>query len=345
MKYCLLKNKAPFVRGGAEILAESLKQSLEEYGHAAEIVEIPFVWQKPDDILPNVLAHRLLQLGDCDRVIGMKFPAYAIPHSNKVFWLVHQFRQMYDYWGTPYQPFPATPYNESIRNALINADTAYIQEASRIYTISDNVSQRLKHWNSIDSQVLYPPLPHDFVCEPRKFENVIYMPGRLSHSKRQHLAIESMRHVKENVTLVITGKPDTASYLSTLEKLITKYNLTDKVKIQPGWVSEDEKRDWYETCGGVLYIPTDEDAYGYVTLESYMAKKPVITCTDSGDTTILVKHNETGYVAEPEPTEIASSIDMLVQDTTRARELGADGYDHVQTLQISWETVVSTLTS
>ena len=36
-----------------------------------------------------------------DRLIGLKFPAYLIPHPRKVIWLLHQHRQAYDLWQHP----------------------------------------------------------------------------------------------------------------------------------------------------------------------------------------------------------------------------------------------------
>ena len=39
-----------------------------------------------------------------DRVIATKFPAYCVRHPNKVAWVLHQFRQAYDYDGTELGP-------------------------------------------------------------------------------------------------------------------------------------------------------------------------------------------------------------------------------------------------
>jgi len=72
---------------------------------------IPFRWDPPEKILESILACRLMRLPNVDRVIAFKFPAYFLPHDNKILWLVHQFRQAYDLWGTPYQGMASTPEN------------------------------------------------------------------------------------------------------------------------------------------------------------------------------------------------------------------------------------------
>ena len=54
----------------------------------------------------------------------------------------------------------------------------------------------------------------------------------------------------------------------------------------------------------------DED-YRYVTLETMLAAKPVITCNNSGEAVEFVIDQETGFVVNPEPEAIAQAIDDL----------------------------------
>jgi hypothetical protein len=103
MRILITTVQVPFIRGGAEILAEGLRDALRSEGHEAEIVAIPFKWYPPERILEQILACRLLDITETmgmpiDRVIGLKFPAYFIPHTNKVLWILHQHRTAYDLW-------------------------------------------------------------------------------------------------------------------------------------------------------------------------------------------------------------------------------------------------------
>src|SRR5689334_22136762 len=101
MKVLVLNNAAPFVRGGAEELADHLVYRLNLLSSVqAELLRIPFRWEPAERILDEILIAKNLHLHKVDRVIGLKFPAYLIPHSNKVLWLLHQFRQAYDLYDT-----------------------------------------------------------------------------------------------------------------------------------------------------------------------------------------------------------------------------------------------------
>ena len=101
MRILIATTQVPFIRGGAEAHAEGLRDALLREGHEAEIVAVPFKWYPAEKILDHMLACRLLDLTEVagtpvDLLIGLKFPAYLIPHPNKVVWLVHQMRQVYD---------------------------------------------------------------------------------------------------------------------------------------------------------------------------------------------------------------------------------------------------------
>ena len=55
---------------------------------------------------------------------------------------------------------------ESFKKNLINADTAALNEAKIVYANSKAVAQRLKKYNNVNSEVLYPP-----VLKPERFFN------------------------------------------------------------------------------------------------------------------------------------------------------------------------------
>ena len=61
MKIAVLNNCVPFLRGGAEHLADALVSKLAEYGHQAMLVRVPFRWDPPDKIVDHMLACRLMR--------------------------------------------------------------------------------------------------------------------------------------------------------------------------------------------------------------------------------------------------------------------------------------------
>jgi hypothetical protein len=113
-----------------------LRDALRSEGHEAEIVAIPFKWYPPERIPEQILACRLLDITEStgmtvDRVIGLKFPAYFIPHPNKVLWMVHQHRQAYDLWDNTLSDLVGFPNGCQIRGAIREADTRLLPEAKR----------------------------------------------------------------------------------------------------------------------------------------------------------------------------------------------------------------------
>ena len=66
--------------------------------------------------------------------------------------------------------------------------------------------------------------------------------------------------------------------------------------------------------------PFDED-YAYITLEAFLARKPVITANDSGGTLEFAEDGVSGIVCEPRAEAIASAINDLAANRGRAASL------------------------
>lgn len=345
MKIAIVNNCVPFVWGGAEHLADALRRKMIEHGHEAMLVRIPFRWEPPSKIIESMLACRLMRLPNVDRVVALKFPAYYVPHDNKVLWLLHQFRQAYDLWGTEFRTLPDTTEGLRIRDAIVRSDNLYLSGVRKIYTNSQVTSGRLKNFNGIESEVLFPPLLESghFTC--KEYGDYIFYPSRITASKRQHLVVKSMKYVTSGVRLVIAGKEEDPADLDRIGKIIREDNLEGRVQLITRFISEQEKADLYSAALGCAYTPYDEDSYGYVTLEAFYSRKPVITCDDSGGTDTLVKDELTGYVVPPEPRAIAAAMDRLYSDRTKARDMGEAGYDLLEALNIHWDQVIERLTS
>ena len=109
-----------------------------------------------------------------------------------------------------------------------------------------------------------------------------------------------------------------------------------------GFIPDEERIQRLAECFAVFFAPYRED-YGYVTLEAFLAGKPVITTTDSGGPLEFVTHGEGGLVVPPEPRAVARAIDELYRNRDRAREMGRRGKEKLQRLDLSWEHVVNRL--
>jgi glycosyltransferase involved in cell wall biosynthesis len=328
MRIAVCHPKPPFMTGGAESHAAGLVAALRDAGHDAELVTVPFKWYPPSELV----------------VIAQKFPAYMIKHPRKLVWLIHQHRTAYDLWDVPrVSDLSTQPDGAAVRDVIHAADLLALGEATRIFTNSENVRGRLERSTGLEAEVLYhrSPLADRLLGEePGMQGDYILFPSRLDKLKRQHLAIEAMKHVATSVRLVLVGE---GPQRAVLEEQIRKARLNDRVELRPR-VSDDELIELYLGALGVYFGPLDED-YGYVTIEGMAASRPVVVTTDSGGPLEFAQGGETGLVVEPEPARIGEAFDELFKDRAAAARLGASGRAFVRGHVPDWSRVVARLLS
>jgi glycosyltransferase involved in cell wall biosynthesis len=227
--------------------------------------------------------------------------------------------------------------------ALTRYDATFLPEAKRIYARSRVAADRLKRSNAIDTNgVLYPPLLRLDNGQGGDYGDHFLYVSRLNPDKRQALAIQAMRHVKSPFKLILAGQPDPETYGAELQSLVRLLDLEDRVQIL-GWVSEEAKSALLANACAVLYLPTDTDSCGYVTLEAFQACKPVITLTDSGGPTEIIDDSVNGLIVEPQPEALAAAMEKLWQAKTRTALMGRNGYDTFRLHDICWDHVVEAL--
>ncbi|MFN2623460.1 MAG: glycosyltransferase family 4 protein [Chthoniobacterales bacterium] len=346
MRIVIATVQIPFVSGGAESHAAGLKAALEREGHEAEIVTVPFNPAEPERIADQMLACRLLDLTEIhgsrvDRLIGLKFPAYLIPHPNKVVWVLHQHRAAYDLWNYPFEDLSASPRGLIVREAIRRADQL-LGEAKAVFANSKNIANRLGHFCGINATALYHPPPHagEFFCADTP-DDYFFFPSRFSASKRQSLVLEALALTREKVKVRFAGVADSPEYGKRLKQLAAKLGVDARVEWL-GYVTEKEKRENYARALAVIFPPVDED-YGYITLEAMLSSKAVITCDDSGGPLEFVAPRKTGLVTKPTPAALAEALDTLWRDRTLAVKLGRAGRESYERLDLSWSEVVKKL--
>lgn len=345
MRIAIATVQVPFVTGGAELHAQMLQNELRKRGNQAEIVTIPFKWYPPKTLTKCMLMGRTMDLTEVngekiDLVIAMKFPAYYVKHPNKVLWILHQHRQAYDLWETPYGDLHQMPRGRELREFIKACDTRYISEGKRIFTNSQNTSKRLMKYNGISSEPLYhPPLNWEKMrCEG--YGDYIFYASRVDEMKRQRLLVEAARYVKTNVKFVIAGSGSQRE-MDYLWGRIAKYHLESKVSLL-GFISEEEKLSNYANCLAVYFGAYDED-YGYITLEGFFSKKAVIVHQDAGGPLEFVQDQENGYILQDDARAIAEAADELFLDREKARRFGECGAQRLKEMNMNWDYVIERL--
>jgi glycosyltransferase involved in cell wall biosynthesis len=339
MRIAVCRPQVPFVRGGAELMADELVAQLRARGHEAEIVSVPFKWYPGTRVLDQAFLWRLVDLHEADgrpidRVIATKFPAYCVQHPNKVVWVLHQFRQAYDYDRTELGQFSEAPEDRATIRAIERLDRVALGEARTVFATSRNVAERLERSVGIQAQVLpHPPQQLAFrTAEPEPF---VLSVNRLDRAKRIDLLIAAAK-LDPQLRIVIVGEGPARD---ELERQAAALN--GQVEFT-GRVDDDRLADLYARCLAVYYAPVDED-FGMVPYEAFLSGKPVITTHDAGGPLEVVRDRETGLVVQPEPRELAAACVRLVRDVDEAKALGRAGKEVAQ--RVTWDACIEALLS
>ena len=141
---------------------------------------------------------------------------------------------------------------------------------------------------------------------------------------------------------MLAGTPMPQREARRLQALAALHGVRGRVTILPTWIDEAEKVRLYAGARAVAYVPFDED-YGFVPLEAAAAERPVITCTDSGGTHLLVRDGESGRVVAPDPRSLAAAFDDLFGDDALAQRLGRGARARLDALALDWGHVARTL--
>ena len=343
MKVGLVSSAVPLVNGGGRFIVDWLREKLEERGHRVEAVFIPST-ENPDTVLQQMAAFRLMRLEDhFERVVTFRPPSHVVRHPRKVVWFIHHMRVFYDLWDTEHRPVPDRAPHRALRAAIMRADTVALREAHRVFTNSRVVGDRLRRFNGLDSEVLYPPVLRPELFAAGEHGDEIVCVCRVENHKRQHLLVEAMRHTRTPVRLRLCGVGTNPDYVRSLRRAAAEGGAADRIAIEDRWITEEEKAARLEHALAAAYLPFDEDSYGYPTIEAAHARRPTVTASDSGGVAEFVQDGETGLVAAPEPEDVAAAFDRLHADRALARRLGANAAGRVAELGIDWDTVVEKL--
>ncbi len=338
----VLAVQTPFADGGAERHVRRLTEELRLRGIEADLVTMPLVERRRFDLVRSALAWRGLDLSEVagrpvDAVIATRFPSYVARHDKKIVWLIHQYRQAYDQFGTPYSDFTASPEDRRTREAIAEIDRVGLTEARRVFANSKNVAARLRKFNGIASQPLYhpPPLAGRYRSGPAA--DYALTVGRLDAWKRADLPIAALAHAPRAHLVVLGRGPEE----ERLRRLARDLSVEDRVRFVAD-VDEEGLLDLYAGARLVLVTAADEDL-GYVPLEAFLSGKAVLTTDDAGGPLEFVLDGETGFVVPPRAEALGAALRLAWEKPEALASMGERGRRRAAAL--SWDAAVSALLS
>ncbi len=340
-RLAVVTSSPPFAEGGHLVMARALVDALRADGHEATLVITPvnrFGRQGAAYLATWLTDVGVSDAGPIDQVISLRFPAYAVRHERHVCWLNHTMREYYDLWPRFRAPLsPQGRLKESVRRRIIHtADRWFLRPSrTRLFAISKTVAARCDRWLGLRAEPMYPPPPlREYRCDG--YGDYVFAVSRLTSLKRFDLLIRALaeppaRHVR----CVIGGDGEDAE---TLTRLAADLGVRDRVSFV-GRLDEPSLLTHLARCRAVAFLPHDED-YGFVTVEAFSSRKPVVTCTDSGGPAELVAAGG-GLIAAPTSAAVAEALGRLSDDRALAERLGGEGY--VQVAKMTWPAAVRRL--
>jgi glycosyltransferase involved in cell wall biosynthesis len=336
----VLAVQSPFSRGGAEKHVRRLTEELNARGVEADLVTLPLVERERFDIIRSALAWRMLDLTEVggravDAVIATRFPSYAVRHRNKVVWLIHQYRQAYDQFGTPYSDLTASSEDRRTREAIAEIDRVGLTEARRVFANSATVADRLRRFNGIESEPLYhpPPLAGRYRSGPPG--DYALSVGRFDAWKRTDLLVRALS-CAPSARLVLVGQGPEEERLRRVARELG-------VEARIRWIpvaTDEELIELYASARLVTVAPSGEDL-GYVPLEAFLSGKAVLTTEDAGGPLEFVRDGETGFVVPARPEAIGAALETAWGKPEILARMGEKGRRRAEGLD--WGRAVGTL--
>ena len=219
----------------------------------------------------------------------------------------------------------------------MDIDNKTLSTSRKIYTIADNTTNRLKQFNQIQAETLYHPPKHVGHYYTENYEKYILSVGRLESVKRVDLLIKAMKYCDKDVKAVIAGK---GPYEEELKKLAIREKVADRI-VFLGFVEDKKLLELYANAMAIFFAPFDED-YGYITLEAFLSRKPVITTIDAGGPLEFVRDGESGFICQLDEQQMGERINQLANNIEKCKAYGQKGYEDVK--DISWDHVIDCLT-
>ncbi len=188
----------------------------------------------------------------------------------------------------------------------------------------------------MEVDVWWPPPPQrPYRCDG--YGDYVFALSRLTPLKRVDLLVRALAEPEaRGVRAVVAGEGEDAAALA---RLAAELGVQARVAFV-GRIDDDAMLDHLARCRAVCFTPFGED-YGFVTVEAFASRKPVITCRDSGGPAELVRHTVTGLICDPTPTALAGALARLAGDAPLAERLGAAAA--AEASKLTWPAAVDRL--
>ena len=149
--------------------------------------------------------------------------------------------------------------------------------------------------------------------------------GRKEYYKRYDLAVQAVDLIDDDrIRLVMIGRD------------IDQQPIASRRVSYLGELSRADLLDAYDACD-VLLLPSENESFGWVLLEAWAARKPVIGNRFCAPVAAVISDGDDGYLCAG-AAEIAQRMAELIAQPALARKLGQSGYEKVAR-RYTWDVI------
>lgn len=170
-------------------------------------------------------------------------------------------------------------------------DQMSVRHVRKIVVNSENTRNRVKRFYNRDAKIIYPPTDIS-KFRHRPSEGYWLSVQRIEPEKRVEVQLEAFEKLpKEKLVLVGKGRHG-RGYQRKISRWIKRMpNVEWKEEVE-----DDELRELYSRCKGVIQTPLDED-FGFIPVEAMASGKPCVAVDEGGFRETIV-HGKTGLLVK-----------------------------------------------
>lgn len=171
---------------------------------------------------------------------------------------------------------------------------------------SENVRKRVKKFLKKDGVVIHPPIDVRLYRYEESGDFWLSV-NRLTPHKRIDVQLKTFSMLPDE-RLIIVGSYEQAQHFKKYKKYIQSL-VPDNVMLLH-WIDDEEIRDLYARCRGLICTAMDED-FGLTPLEAMASGKPIIAVNEGGYKETVV-HGQTGLLIDNiTPKALADAIQKM----------------------------------
>lgn len=311
MRVAVLERQVPFAGDGDGVAAE-LCRALREHGHEVELIRLPFPQELSERVVEQMLAVRLVNLDNVDRAVALRFPAYLLPHEDRVVWLARR----------------AARRAGALGECVLGAERACLAEAARVHAASALLARGLARETGLQASVLYAPLREEQAYRCERYGDRLLLNAATGVTAGVAVALAALAGAPSARLTVACGAQDAAR----LRALARELDVAERVE-----AAAEPLVELLARARAVVCVERDSEL---AARQAFRSRKGVLALADCGCADELVRDSVNGRLAAG-VEELAAAFEELSADPAIAERYGEAA---AAAPSASWEAVVAELT-